>query len=80
MLLSFVPALRELTTHGSRSFRNALLRIEARASGAKCSRARREVLASEAWQDVMRETAVLEFAGAHFLHPKLHKLVEVGGY
>jgi ERCC4-related helicase len=77
MLLCLVPALRELTTHGTKSFQTSLQRIESAASLGSTSRARKEVLASTEWEELHRALAVLEFSGAHTVHPKLFKLKEV---
>lgn len=76
LLLEFIPALRELTTHGTLAFQQALLRMEARAAQGKCSRARAELVALAAWKDIMQDLAYKQVTGEHVLHPKLVKLGE----
>lgn len=81
LLIQLAPALKELTTHGVRSFHTTLARIDTAGRGppvgANASWAHSQLVASQAWVALIdRLQAMKDAPGGHPLHPKLAKLGE----
>lgn len=70
-LLSLIPALKELQTHGTWSFHKALLNY---AQNPQMNRTKQWLFKQNSWRRLMQRLTKMEESGRHLVHPKLLKL------
>jgi ERCC4-related helicase len=76
LLLQLAPALKELTTRGSRAFHQSLRAVDASATapGVSPTSARYALGKREEWRKLMASLADMEKEGGEIIHPKLETM------